>query len=323
MRSRQIALPFGEPPQAEGVPFLYLACPLTSVEPAERQLLDSWCTLIRNCIVETCTGSEDGWELGVHAPFWWSNPASGDNMSAEDVYQLNNGKVRDCAGVVVLTLRGGSTGVGQELTWALQLRLPVLYLYPSQGHVSRQVQGTPGDLTTIAFGDTSHLVDAVAEFLRTNRAVIEDYARRAKNEAVKFAPLRAALYVGWGQLNEREHASVAGTARIHVERVEDLLATDRSIATASLSELAALTGELGVSFGELAPNQTPPDLSAREREALIQVSDEYEWSGSKALHLELRARSELARGGIRRLRLESPADWLRFEKYVQGNARRR
>ena len=323
MRSGQIALPFEDPSQPEGIPFLYLACPLTSVEPSERQLLDSWCAHIRNCIVETCTESEDGWELGVHAPFWWSNPASGDKMSAEDVYELNNGKVRDCAGMVVPALRGGSTGVGQELIWAMQSRLPILYLYPSQGHVSRQVQGTPADLTVVAFGDASQLVDAVAEFLRKNRAVIEDHARRAKNEAVKFAPLRTTLYARWGQCNERERARVAGAARIHIERVGDLLATDRSIAAASLSELAALTGELGVSFGELAPNPTSPDLSAREREALIQVSDEYEWSGSKALYLESRARSELARGGIRRLRLESPADWLRFDKYIQGNARRR
>jgi len=324
MRSRQTELPFEGPSPVEGVPFLYLACPLTSVDPNERQLLDSWCAHIRNCITETCTGSEDSWELGVHVPFWWSNPASGNTMAPEDVYELNYGKVRDCAGVVVLALRGGSTGVGQELTWAMQLRLPTLYLYPSgQGRVSRQVEGTPGDLTVVGFEDAEQLVDAVASFLRANRAVIQDHTRRAKDEAVKFVALRMSLYARWRQLSPPERQQAAGAARVHAERVDDLLATDRSIAAASVSELAALAGELGVSLRALAPEPTPPDLSSREREALMQVSDEFEWSGSKALHLELRARSELARGGIRRLRLESPADWLRFDKYVQHNARRR
>jgi hypothetical protein len=202
---------------------LYLACPLSSVDPNEHQLLDSWCAHIRNCVVETCTGSEDGWELGVHAPFWWSNPASDDTMSPEDVYELSNGKIRDCAGVVVLALRGGSTGVGQELTWAMQLRLPTLYLYPKRGHVSRQVQGTPGDMTVVAFEDAGQLVDAVANFLRDNRAVIQDHARRAKNEAVKFTALRTSLYACWQQLTPPERFCAAAAARVHAERVDDLL----------------------------------------------------------------------------------------------------
>jgi hypothetical protein len=50
MRSGQIAIPFGQPPESEGAPCLYLACPLTSVDTPTRQLLDSHCAHIMNTI---------------------------------------------------------------------------------------------------------------------------------------------------------------------------------------------------------------------------------------------------------------------------------
>ena len=166
MRSGQIAFPFDQPPETGEIPCLYLACPLTSVDATDRQLLDSLCAHVMATVTETCAESEDKWDVSVHAPIWWSNPRSGDGRSPEDVYDLNSGKVRDCAGMIVLALRGGSTGVGQELAWALQLRLPVLYLYPSDGHLSRQIEGSPGDISVVAFADTSELIDAVRAFLR-------------------------------------------------------------------------------------------------------------------------------------------------------------
>lgn len=267
MRSGQIAFSFDETPETEDVPCLYLACPLTSVDATDRQLLDSLCAHIVNTVTETCTQSEDRWDVGVHAPIWWSNPRSGDGRSPEDVYDLNSGKVRDCAGMIVLALGGGSTGVGQELAWAFQLRLPVLYLYPSYGHVSRQIEGSPGDKTVTAFADTSELVDAVRAFLLANRSVIADHARRAKGEATKFAPLRADLLARWHSLTQPDQKRVAGEARLPVRRVEELLGDDTSLGSASLSELAALIGSVGSSFQALAPTQALPELQDRQHDA--------------------------------------------------------
>jgi hypothetical protein len=323
MRSGQIQIPFDQPPENEGAPFLYLACPLTSVDAPTRHLLDSHCTHIINTVTEAATESKDPWRVAVHAPIWWSNPASGDGRSPQDVYKLNSQKVRDCAGMIVLALDGGSTGVGEELAWAFALRLPVLYLYPQDGEVSRQIEGTPGDLTAVTFADTSELVDAVRKFLRVNRLVIGDHRRRAKSEALMFAPLRTVLAVRWRDLREPERFSAAGIARLHADRIDELLEDDRALASASLSELVALVGSLGASFRPLTPESALPELGEREREALAQVCDEYEWSGSKALYIEMDARLELARGGVRRLRLESPEDWLRFDKFRQKNARPR
>ncbi len=323
MRSGQIEIPFGQPQESAGAPFLYLACPLTSVAPSARQLLDSHCTHIINTVTETAVGSEDPWHVAVHAPIWWSNPTAGDARSPADIYRLNSQKVRECAGMIVLAASGGSAGVGQELAWAFALRLPVLYLYSQDGRVSRQIEGTPGDLTVVAFGDTSELVDAVRNFLLANRSFISDHKRRATSEALMFSSLRAQLLARWRDLHEHERVSVAAVARIHPERISELLDDDRALGPASLSELAALVGSLGGSFSALAPEPGLPELGKRARDALAQVCDEYEWSGSKVLHIEMAARLELARGGVRRLRLESPEDWVRFDKFRGKNARAR
>jgi len=138
-----------------------------------------------------------------------------------------------------------------------------------------------------------------------------------------FAALRGTLDASWHGLREHERVAAAGVARIHPDRISELLQDDGVLRSASLSELTALVGALGGSFQALTPESVLPELGEREREALAQVCDEYEWSGSKALHIEMAARLELARGGVRRLRLESPEDWLRFDKYRQKNARSR
>jgi hypothetical protein len=61
-------------------------------------------------------------------------------------------------------------------------------------------------------------------------------------------------------------------------------------------------------------NSRMPDLNDQQRTALGTAADEYEWSGSTVLALETRARLELSRAGVRRLRLVSPADWIQFRE---------
>jgi hypothetical protein len=152
-------------------------------------------------------------------------------------------------------------------------------------------------------------------FLRANRAIISDHGRRARGEAIMLAPLRAELARQWEGRSEHERQLIVGEARVHPGRISELLEEDTALGSASLSEVAALVGSLGSSFRVLAPDPALPELGEREREALAQVCDEYEWSGSKALHVEMAARLELARGGVRRLPLEKPEDWLRFDEH--------
>ena len=83
--------------------------------------------------------------------------------------------------------------------------------------------------------------------------------------------------------------------------------------------LTALSAALDVPLASLGPVEHLPDLGQREHEALAQVSDEYDWSGSKALQVERAARMELARGGVRRLTFQTPDDWLRFDRRLSGS----
>lgn len=318
MRSAQMALPFdGEP--APG-PVLYLACPLTSVDATTRMLVDSWCTLIAKTVADTAADSENPWQVAVHAPIVWSNPARGDARPPEDIYKLNSRQVRDCAGMIVLSIAGGSTGIGQELAWAVALRLPVLYLHHRDEPVSRQVLGTPGDVSVVAFKDGDDIVETVRGFLRNQRSVIEDHARRAKGEATKFTAMRTSVAEEWDRSPEPDRLRVQAETRIHRERITELLENDNSIALASLSELSALAGALMVPVTAVPPLQHLPELGERERDALRLVCDEYDWPGSKALDIELAARLELARGGIRRLTFQSPEDWLRFDRHLPARA---
>lgn len=318
MRPLQMAFPLGDEPQPG--PVVYLACPLTSVDEATRQLVDSYCTHICATVTETTRDSERPWQVAVHAPVFWSNPARGDVRTPAEVYQLNSDRVRHCAGMIVLSIHGGSTGIGQELTWALALRLPVLYLHQKNEAASRQIVGTPGDLTVAEFDDANDLINAVRQFLRSQRRVIEDRDRRAAGEAVKFAGLRAQLVEAWDSRDDARQEQVQAESRVHRRRIAELLESEYALAMASLSELTAFAGALDVPLDALAQSAQFPDLGERELAALAQVCDEYEWSGSKALELEQAARTELARGGVRRLTLLSPEDWVRFDRNRTGHA---
>lgn len=318
MRSLQMALPLGDEP-APG-PCLYLACPLTSVDGEAAKLIDAWCTHVINAVSETAAESAQRWQVAVHAPVLWSNPARGDAREPEAIYTLNSRKVRDCAGMIVLSVGGGSTGMGQELAWAVALRLPVLYVHPGDEAASRQILGTPGDVTVAPFSDATSLIEAVRSFLRLHRATIEDHARRATGEAMKFAPLRALLVDAWDRCSESRRLGVQAEARVHQGRIAELLDNDRALGLASLSELTALSAALDVPLASLGPVEHLPDLGQREHEALAQVSDEYDWSGSKALQVERAARMELARGGVRRLTFQTPDDWLHFDRRLSGHA---
>ena len=137
---------------------------------------------------------------------------------------------------------------------------------------------------------------------------------------MKFAPLRALLVDAWDRCSESRRLGVQAEARVHQGRIAELLDNDRALGLASLSELTALSAALDVPLASLGPVEHLPDLGQREHEALAQVSDEYDWSGSKALQVERAARMELARGGVRRLTFQTPDDWLRFDRRLSGHA---
>lgn len=313
MRPRQLMFDV-EDKDAEPGPFVYVACRLTSLDAEHRKLLDSWCTHIQHSITDAADDSGDPWRVAVHTPLSWSAPWTDDGRTPQDIYALNRTKVAECAALIVLATNGGGLGVGQEFAWATSLRLPILVLHHTDEPPSRQAVGTPADITVVAFTDATYLTEAVKEFVRRNRSTIADVKRRRDSLMTVLIPLRENLAEVWAGLPDHERSRVEAESRLHRDRVTQLVDDANALAGASMSEILALVGALGLDPSCIASPPTLPDLTARQRSALASAADEHEWGGSEALALETRARLELARGGNRRLPLVTPADWLRFRE---------
>jgi hypothetical protein len=312
----QLPLPIIPPePDDPDTPLVYVASALTHLDGEGRKLVEAWCHIIQETIVEVSGESGQTWHLRVHLPIAWSAPWNEENdRPSEEIYEQNARIVRAQAdALIVLGYGGGSLGAGQEFAWASAVRLPILYLRNKDQPMSRQIAGTPADLETAEFETSEELVDAVTAFLRRNRGVIEDGPRRRRNRATEFAPLAGVLRAGWDALGDHGRDEVSGLSRLHRRRVEELL-EPVALATASLGEVAALTASLGIDFGRALSPARLPNLDAAQLAALRTAATEYGWSGPTTLELLRDARLELAKGGVRRLPLASPEDWARFKE---------
>jgi hypothetical protein len=299
------------------IPLVYLACRLTNISSDLRKLLDSWCTHVQEAITEAADESAKRWEVAVHAPIAWSAPWT-DQRPPEEIYQLNSTTVSGCSAVIILCVDGGGLGVGQEFAWAVALRLPILILHPHDLPLTRQALGTPGDLTIVGFTTAVHLANEVKAFLRKNRPVIEDWHRRRASLDLSLLPLRETIAERWHELSAVDKERVEAESRVHQQRIRQLTSDEHALAGASLSEILALLGAMGIESASIFAGPSIPELSGRQRDALGVAADEYEWRGAEVLALETRARLELARGGTRRMNLSTPADWVHFREQTIG-----
>lgn len=300
------------------IPMVYLACRLTNINADQKKLLDSWCTIVEQAVTEAAIQSTKRWEVAVYTPFAWSAPWR-DNRPPEAVYELNSTTVGGCAAVIILCVDGGGLGVGQEFAWAIALRLPILLLHPVDQPPSRQAVGSPGDIEIVGFENATNLAEAVKAFLRANRPVIEDWKRRRDSLALALLPLREMLAERWHQLGDFDHRRAEAESRVHQRRIAQFIQDDHALAGASMSEILAVVGALGIDASGVFARPALADLNARQRDALGVAADEYEWRGGEVLALETRARLELARGGTRRLSLVTTADWVQFRKHIDGD----
>jgi hypothetical protein len=313
---RQLRFPVTVPGSDDpDTPLVYVASALTHLDTEGRQLVEAWCHIIRDSVVEVSGESEQHWRLRVHLPIAWSAPWNDqDDREAEDIYEQNARIVREQAdALIVLGFGGGSLGAGQEFAWACAVRLPILYLRNRGQPMSRQIAGTPADLETAEFETPEDLVDAVSMFLRRNRGVIQDGPRRRRNRAAEFTQLAVEIRAAWDALGDHRRDEISGLSRLHPRRINELL-DPAVLATAALGEVAALTAALGFDMARALSPALLPDLDAGQLAALRTAASEYEWSGPATLELLRDARLELAKGGIRRLPLASPEDWARYRE---------
>lgn len=214
---------------------------------------------------------------------------------------------------------GGSIGVGQELTWATGLRIPVLYLRWRDEPISRQLEGTPGDISIRTFTGEQDLKGHVAEFVRSRRHAIETLPDRLRSRASATSNLMAALRETWSNLDVESRGRVTAESRLREPRIEELLANSNALMSATMDEVSALSGALGVDFAREVGGHPMPDLEHGEVNALRTAAAENSWTGGTVVDLWTAARLERLRPGTRRFRLHSPEAWERFRGLIGGD----
>lgn len=300
-------------------PMLYVAIPLSHVkEGRDRDHVEMLAYSVDAAIREETRQEHDPWAARVHSPLKLTAPWKDDGWSEFDVYQINTEKIwAEADGLIVVADRGGSLGIGQEMEWASDLQLPVLYVHRSGDSVSRQVRGATReyDISIQAFEGPESLRDVVGRWLASHRHVICDGPRRRAGREIRFDQVRLGLARAWKDLSDGERQHIALTIRMPRERIERLAADSLALAAASSEEMATLCGALGIPVLGDAARHPLPDLLPIQRAALGNAAAEFEWDYETAHDLERRARLELARGGIRRLPLASAQDWGEFRRH--------
>lgn len=313
---QQPPLPMDVPPiAAPDDPQIYVASALTHLDARDVGEVRRWSGLVAEAAVAAAMDDEPPWTLRVHQPVIFSDPRHDLDRTPKDVYDLNRQLVEASAALIVIGYRGASMGAGMELSWALGTRQPVLYLAPGAEPASRQVLGAPGVVTaTFTEGDAATLAGCIVEFLRSNRAAIQDHPRRLADRELTYARAIQALADRFAALSPDERLGAVRLSRMPSDRFIALLTGQAELAGASVDELSALSGGLGVPLGDLFDTTPPPELRPGEVRVLETTAVEDGWTVEEALDLLLRARLERSRGGTRRLNLNSSQSWREFRR---------
>lgn len=301
------------------IPSLYLACALSHISAETRRLLEPLIEVVKAAIREATRESLEAWEIALYAPIDHSSPWGRPAIGSVEVYEANHQRLRERTdGLIMFGHDGGSYGGGQEFACAAAMRLPILYITPTSGPedeatISRQVKGTPVDLTICAYDSMDDLSERVRQWVRTRRAVLEDRARQRQDRPLVHGNLHASVARRFTSLAPDARISVVMESGLHPRRFEALLASITTWATASLEEVVAVTAAMGLSL-TAAQEHAPAELTDRQRLALATAASECAWTPDRILGLERLARRELARGGVRRFPLSTPESWIDFDQ---------
>jgi hypothetical protein len=313
--SGDIPLPFDVEAASEepgpDAPCIYVATRITgtTLGSPEREMIRLAVVTIRDAIVDLTRDATDPWAVRVHAPVEWTSPELTPQLRPAHVYDRNADIVFGDADALIVYGCSPSAGIGQEFTWATQLGLPVLYLEPAGHPVSRQIRGTPGDVT-VNVCPPDALKDIVRSWVRSRRHQIESGPVRRRSRALSVAPLYGRLTYEWFRRNQGERRAVAANIGVHPKLLELWLQSQFQLAMAPVTIVRSLTMALTGSLDAL--NGMHP-LSLDQMEALLTARDEHGWDAATTTALRHRAERELALPAIRRFRLETPIDWVRLK----------
>lgn len=299
-----------EPPPDASCIYLATKITGTKVGSPEREMIRLAVVTIRDALVDLTRDAADPWTVRVHAPVEWTSPEMTPDLRPEQVYERNAAIVLGDADALIIYGCTPSAGIGQEFTWAAQAGLPVLYLQPEGHPASRQIQGTPGDVT-VRPCPPEDLKDIVRTWVRSRRHQIEAAPGRRRSRAAAVAPLHARLAYEWSRRNSTERQEVAAHIGVFPVLLEVWLTHLHLFAMAPMTLVLALTVAL---TGSLDALEGVRRLSLDQIEALLIARDENGWNSAATAALQVRAERELALPAVRRFRLDSPIDWIRFKE---------
>ena len=297
------------------MPLIYVASPLTRVDASSEQRRAV--TFEVDKIVATIQDPRfDGApaQFRTHAPAVLSAPWT-SNADAWDIYRQNTHLVlAETDAIVILAHQGGSTGTGQELELASRRQIPILHLSPDDEAVSRQVTGNP--LVSVkSYLSPDELAESVRSFVRANREAILAGPRNRRNASILYGPLQSDLLERWRDLDAGRSGDVARQAGLMPELLDHYLSHPLMLATLAHHQILRIGNGLGVNATSCFTRFTSP-LMFKDIRALLSAQEEYGWDDDLCKKVLQRADQVQMSEGVRRLRLNSPADWLRFRQDV-------
>lgn len=302
------------PPPPPGAPCLYVATKITGTAPGspERQMIEFGVTTIRDAVFESTQAATVPWHLRVHAPVEWTTPEQTPDLTGPAVFSRNARHVIAEADALIVYGWAASAGVGQEISWAaLSVGLPVLYVEPPGHRVSRQIAGTPGDLSVVGYTGPDHLKDEIRRWVRTRRHQIEAGAGRRRSRSLRVSDLHGRLSYVWASIGQAGRHRVSAHIGLAPSLVDWWLEDAAFLAVAPAAHVLLLTVELTGSTDAVVGRH---ELTLNELEALLTARDEHGWDDGSTEALRRRGERELALPAVRRFRLDSPEDWTRLHE---------
>jgi hypothetical protein len=189
--------------------------------------------------------------------------------------------------------------------------VPLLYIVPPGHSVSRQIEGTAGDLTVLSYSHPDELRDGVRTWIREHRHMIEAGPSRRLGREVRLDVLHQRLSQVWAGTSESGQSRVAAHLGISPDLIAWWLPGVDFLAAAPVSHVLMLSTELVGSTAAVLGRQ---ELTLDQIEAVLTASAEQGWARETAERIRRRGEAELALGGVRRFRLDTPEDWTRLQE---------
>ncbi|WP_322921653.1 hypothetical protein [Nocardioides renjunii] len=280
------------------MPQLYIACPLTGLDE-DRERLEATShrveTVQRAVIEETETNRIDGekWPVTMHVPFKISRPGADGGLMPTTIYGRNLDALLDSDGLIVVTDRYCSAGIGQEIEWATRAGIPILYL--SHVQASRQILGTPHNVTGVVCEDADTMAGQVRIWLRTHRAQIQTGPGRRADRNLAYLQLTARLRTAWEQSTDR--TPQAAQLKLQPGSIDSLVASPARVALTPWWTICELAMILGVSL------EARRSLTYAESRAWVKAVEDAGWDQKVADRLRSFAVTNATDD------LELPATW--------------